>query len=136
MSDHFTRQPWREAMQYVSLAIDETFGEPLTFVGCVTRPNYPAEPDPSRPEVEIRGEFFSEALAVFAVPHGHGSGTVVSTQDTFVSISLALARVLRVRRGDRFVRVTTGELYEAKDVQSDDVIRVRIPVALMGRPKL
>jgi len=45
---------WRAGMQAVSAAIDGAFGERLTLIACLARPNFPTEPDASIKPVTLQ----------------------------------------------------------------------------------
>ncbi len=124
---------WRAGMQDVSAAIDDTFGEIVTVTPVLPgKPNFPSTPQPERAVT---------VTAVFTSPHKRimmgdfervDRPLPVSTSEPSFSFGRDVLP-FPVRQGYRIQVCRTGEVFEAKDQQSDGVARIVVPVVQLGR---
>jgi len=126
-------------MQAVSAAIDGAFGERLTLIACLARPNFPTEPDASIKPVTLQGVFSYRAKLALDTGRGkggqHGSGGLVQSQDPIATFSHAALPWLP-QRGDRIRREVDGTMFEVTATKSDGVARVTLDLAELGRAEL
>ena len=127
---------WRAGMANVSASIDSVFGEPLTLIACLSRPNFPTEPDRATKPVTLSGEFLYRAKLALDSGHGrggqHGSGGLIESQQPIATFSHASLPWLP-QRGDRIQRQVDGTTFEVTAVKSDGVSRVTCDLVELGR---
>jgi len=129
---------WRAGMQAVSAAIDQNFGERLTLIACLSRPNFPTEPDRATKPVTLQGVFSLRSELAFksggSPGRGDAPGLVESRKPvaSFAHADLPWA----IQRGDRVKRETTGESYEVTRVEPDGVSRVVLHLVELGKAEL
>jgi hypothetical protein len=130
---------WRAGMANVSAAIDQNFGERLTLIACLARPNFPTEPDASIKPVTLSGVFSYRARLALDTGHGrggqHGSGGLVQSQDPIATFSHAALPWLP-QRGDRIRREADGTTFEVTATKSDGVAHVTLDLVDLGRAEL
>ena len=127
---------WRAGMQAVSAAIDQNFGERLTLIACLARPNFPTEPDASIKPVILSGVFSYRAKLALDTGQGRGRhGGLVQSQDPIATFSHAALPWLP-QRGDRIRRENDGTVFEVTATKSDGVSRVTCDLVELGRAEL
>ncbi len=128
---------WRAGMQAASAAIDQNFGERLTIIPCIARPNFPTEPDRETPPVNLQGEFMYRAKLALDTGRGKGGhgGGLVQSQDPIATFSHAALPWLP-QRGDRIRREVDGTVFEVTSTKSDGVARVTLDLVELGRAEL
>jgi|GEM_PF-2550117 hypothetical protein len=129
---------WRAGMQAVSAAIDQSFGERLTLIACLARPNFPTEPDASIKPVALQGVFSLRSELAFKSGGSPGRGEapgLIESRKPVASFSHA-DLPWQINRGDRVKRETTGEMYEVTRVEPDGVSRVTLHLVELGKAEL
>lgn len=126
---------WHAEMQGVADAINESFGEPLTILPRIGKPNFGTVPDPSKPEVTLAGVFSIRSIEAFAAHDASGMQragiTRVSTRQPLASLALKdLPYPILTRY--RIRRERDGAVYEVTDVLSDGVSRVLLHLVQAG----
>ena len=134
---------FRQLMQSrVSPTLDATFGEVVFVKGMVTRPNYPAERDASRPIVEAVAIFTDRAAlwggnapdnvgkrrVPFQRDHDMPAPEVVTSTPQF---SFAYPAPV-LKRGDLIWRSEERTVWQVTAVYPDKVARVLVTVNEMG----
>ena len=76
----YITQGWRQGMANVSAAIDGAFGERLTLIACLARPNFPTEPDRATPPVALQGVFSLRSELAFKSGGPPGRGDAPGTR--------------------------------------------------------
>jgi hypothetical protein len=128
---------WRQGMQDVSAAIDETMGEMVTVTPVVTKPNHTPVPFPDA-EVTVTAVFTSRSVQTFKndrAPSKQGEGApamLVKTSQPIFSFSTR-AVPFRLARQHKIRRLCTGELFEITGVEPDGVARVVCTVNQLGK---
>lgn len=111
---------FKSAMATLASTIDDTFGEQLKIIPCVSRPNYPAQAREDQ-AIFVHGVFTAKpTLALESdslVNRGKGNGLVEARVPIF---SFARAQLpWGLHRQDRIVRLCDGSQYEVTRVESD-----------------
>lgn len=134
------RSNWRQSMQEVAAAIDDTMGEVVTVIPATpSRPNYPTVPDGTR-AMRAVAVFTNKARDVIMgdqigrINSGHSISPIVSTSEPVFSFRYG-ALPWPILQGYRIRRECNGAVYEAKDVKDDGVSRIVVPVVTLGRPR-
>lgn len=131
------QEPWGAAIGRVSADIDDEFGEPIVITPCTARPNFQAEPDPSRPPYAVKGVFRNRS----ATGLGQHAGVKVDSRRPQVSFDINCLRYpleqgTRVQRGRKtigFVFSLGCDMFEVTSVEPDGVSRVVCHLNQLGR---
>ena len=121
------QEPWEHAIGRVSADIDEEFGEPIVITPCTARPNFQAEPDPSRPPYAVRGVFRNRS----ATGLGQHAGVKVDSRAPHVSFDRDRLRY-PPEQGTRLQRAD-GNWFEVTSVEPDGLARVTCHLNQLGR---
>ena len=131
----FENKPWHLAMQDVENHIQREFGEPLTIIPMIAKPNYQPLPDPAKAPVTLTGVFSLRHIEAFTVKDGSGLSrqgvTTISSRDPIVSFALK-DLPFPIRHLFRIRRERDGVTYEVTDVQSDGVSSVKLKLVQVG----
>ncbi|CCD97762.1 hypothetical protein [Bradyrhizobium sp. STM 3809] len=129
---------WRQGMQEVCAAIDETFGELVEVTPAIApKPNFPTEVLPEK-AVTVTAVFTQKAeTVIMGKEHhvgGHSLSPLVSTSKPVFQFGYGVLP-FPMQQGYRIMRLCSGELFEATDVRPDGVARIVVPVVQLGRQK-
>ncbi len=123
---------WRQGMQHVSAAIDETFGEVVTVTPMrPSKPNFPGEPEPEK-AVTVVAVFTSPAREIVMGTADGVTPVVISTSQPCFSFGKDVLP-FPLRQGYRVRTCRLGEEFEVNDVRSDGVARIVCPVTQLGK---
>lgn len=126
---------WQNEMQNVASAINGAFGEALTIIPMITKPNFSPVVDPTKKPATLTGVFSLRTIEAFKLHDAQGMQragmTTVTTRHPLISFALKdlpypILRLYRIRRE------RDGAVYEVTDVQSDGVSRVLLHLVQAG----
>lgn len=122
--------PMLEDERAATDTIHAEFAEPLVIRPMRRRANFPAEPDPSRPVVAVRGVFDLEPSSIKV---GH-EGLAVATFDPTCHIAKSQLPYA-ISRGDVIERTATGHGYEVTRSRPTTYSSVSLDLSEIGRAR-
>lgn len=131
---------FRRAAADMADAIDETMGELVILTPMTKRPNYSAEPDPTKPTFTVTMVFTHKSALAFTDARAKRTtnnaeiSTVMGIQTRKPRFSVKACNLqFELRNGFRLTRCFDETEWEVTSTQPDGISRIEIDVTQIGR---